>query len=472
MENKVIGSRTAWRLIASVIVAAWAMNSPLVAADRPNIILIMADDLGWGDTGYNGHAQLKTPHLDAMAGAGMRFDRFYAAAPVCSPTRGSCLTGRHPYRYGILNANSGHMRRGEQTLAAILKRQGYATGHFGKWHLGTLTKRLKESNRGGPGGVKNYRPPWEVGFDESFSTEAKVPTWNPMLAPGTQRPYGTHYWTGPGELVKDNLEGDDSRVIMDRVVPFVQSASIKATPFFAVVWFHTPHLPVLAGPRHRKIYATLPESLQHYYGAITAMDEQIGRLRTELRRSGVAESTLLCFCSDNGPERNSAASGSTNGLRGRKRDLFEGGVRVPGLVEWPGKIMPGSVSAIPVTTSDYLPSILELLDLETDIEPLDGISLVPLFNGEMKQRPQPIGFQSGAKLALIDNRYKIIATARGRQKSGGKLDPHAFKLFDLLADAAEKNDLGASHPDIVRKMVGQLEAWRASCRLSESGKDY
>jgi len=133
--------------------------------DRPNIILCMADDLGWADPGFNGNSIIKTPSLDAMAEAGLRFTRFYSAAPVCSPTRGSCLTGRHPYRYGITFANVGHMPKEEVTLAEVLKTQGYATGHFGKWHLGTLTKTEKDSNRGGPRGAKHYSPPWENGFD-------------------------------------------------------------------------------------------------------------------------------------------------------------------------------------------------------------------------------------------------------------------------------------------------------------------
>ncbi len=169
----------------------------LEAADKPNIILIMVDDLGWGDVGFNkwpqpdgkggvqvtGNKIILTPHLDAMAKAGLKFNRFYAAPPVCSPTRGSCVTGRHPYRYGIPFANSGHMKPEELTLAELLKNQGYTTGHFGKWHVGTLTKTVKDANRGGPRGVKHFSPPQANGFDVCFSTESKVPTWDPLLRP-------------------------------------------------------------------------------------------------------------------------------------------------------------------------------------------------------------------------------------------------------------------------------------------------
>ncbi len=148
--------------ILAVVVAGISSDCRVVQADqpaRPNIVLMMADDQGWGDVGYRGHKVLQTPHLDRMAAEGVRLDRFYAAAPVCSPTRGSMLTGRHPFRYGIFGANVGHVPPAEVTIAELLSRAGYRTGHFGKWHLGTLTTTVVESNRGGPRGAKNYSIP-------------------------------------------------------------------------------------------------------------------------------------------------------------------------------------------------------------------------------------------------------------------------------------------------------------------------
>ena len=232
----------------------------------PNIILLMADDMGWGDAGYNGHPALETPHLDSMAAGGLVFHRFYSAAPVCSPTRGSALTGRHPFRYGIYYANTGKLLQSELTLAEVLKLKGYTTGHFGKWHLGTLSKKIRDSNRGGkPGDTIHYSPPWRHGFDVCFSTEAKVPTWDPMIVPEKEAGgvgtgfsqgdfFGTYYWTGEEQMEKDNLEGDDSRVIMDRVIPFIRDAARHDKPFLAVVWFHTPHSPVVAGKDYLYMY--------------------------------------------------------------------------------------------------------------------------------------------------------------------------------------------------------------------------
>jgi arylsulfatase A-like enzyme len=454
----------------------------LVAAEKPNIILVMCDDLGWGDVGFNGNKIIRTPHLDAMAKNSLRFERFYAAAPVCSPTRGSCITGRHPYRYGVYFANTGHMKTEELTLAELLKKHGYATGHFGKWHLGTLTKTETEANRGGPRGIKNFSPPQVNGFDVCFSTESKVPTWDPMLRPKNNKsktwwdptkdngPYGTAYWNEKGARVTENLRGDDSRVIMDRAIPFIRAAVKQEQPFFTIVWFHAPHLPVVAGPEYTKLYAKYSKFAQHYYGCITALDEQVGRLRKELRTLGIADNTLVTFCSDNGPEGNASAPGSAGHFSGRKRSLLEGGIRVPGLVEWPAKIKPGKTD-IPAVTSDYLPTILEIIGAEqTDKRPLDGISLVPLFKGKMKERGQPIGFQSAGQVALISDRYKIYGSG-GRKKEQELMLPK-LKLFDLKKDPSEKKDLAAQHPDIIKKMAVTLKQWRESCRHSDTGGDY
>ena len=331
-------------LLALTLCAAGPAQEDAQAPVRPNVILVMADDLGWGDLGCYGHPDLKTPHLDALAADGLRFTRFHAAAPVCSPTRASCLTGRHPFRAGIRGANSGHLGVDEVTLQGLLGKAGYRTGHFGKWHLGTLTKTLKESNRGGPRGVAHFAPPWQRGFDVCFSTEAKVPTFDPMKSPKGGKPYGTHYWNQQGERVTDNLEGDDSRVIMDRVLPFVSDCAANDSPFFAVVWFHAPHLPVVASEADRKPYAAFDELTQHYYGCITALDREVGRLRATLDELGVGDNTILWFCSDNGPEgKQGKAPGSAGNLRGRKRSLFEGGTRVPGLLSWPKQLPQGTV---------------------------------------------------------------------------------------------------------------------------------
>ncbi|MFN4258153.1 MAG: sulfatase-like hydrolase/transferase [Gemmataceae bacterium] len=472
-----------WRALLFLVgFGLWLVGSMslTLAAERPNIILCMSDDQGWGDVGYNGHPILKTPHLDAMSKSGWRFDRFYAPT-VCSPTRGSVLTGRHPYRYGIFHANVGHLSPREITLATLLKKQGYATGHFGKWHLGTLTKTEKDGNRGGPAGAKAYAPPWEHGFDVCFSTESKVPTWDPLWQPkgnksGTwwdpvtdpaqAQPYGTAYWAN-GKRVTTELRGDDSRIIMDEALPFLRGAVKRRQPFFAVIWFHAPHLPVVAGPEYTKMYEPCSKYEQHYYGCITAMDEQIGRLRRELRQLGVADDTMLWFCSDNGPEgRKGQAPGSEGPFRGRKRDLTEGGIRVPGLLEWPARIPQPRVVSLPCGTVDYLPTILELLDISLPtMRPLDGVSLMPLLDGQMTERPRPLAFELGNQAAWLDNRYKLFVRLRDKQIT-------EVELYDIIADPGETRNLADQQPDLTRKLRAELEAWRASCRSSWAGEDY
>ncbi len=445
---------------------------------KPNIILLMADDMGWGDPAYNGNPVSKTPNLDKMAAEGIVFNRFYASSPVCSPTRGSCLTGRHPYRYGVFFANVGHMRKEEFTLAEALKIKGYVTGHFGKWHLGTLTKTVRDSNRGGiPKDTVHYSPPWENGFDVCFSTEAKVPTWNPMITPpetalgiGNRtegEPYGTAYWTGPGQIATDNLDGDDSRVIMDRVIPFIDDAVQREKPFLAVVWFHTPHLPVLTGERYKKLYSGQSEDIQNFYGSISAMDEQIGRLRSYLKKQKLYDNTIVFFTSDNGPEgvkRGGRTQGSAGLFRGRKRSLYEGGIRVPGLMTWPAVIKGHRSTDMPFSTLDYFPTVMDIVGFSgpSQPEPIDGISMMLFIEGKMRERPVPIGFESRDQQSFMNNRYKIYSGDGGVH----------FELYDLVKDKEEANDIAGQHPEIVEELKRQLTAWRNSCRDSYEGKDY
>ncbi len=442
---------------------------PAESPKAPNIILCMADDQGWGDTGYNGHPILKTPHLDQMAEDGLRFTRFYAAAPVCSPTRGSVLTGRHPMRYGIPWANTGKMPDEEHTLAELLQAQGYRTGHFGKWHLGTLSLTRKDGNRGGRGKA-HYAPPWEHGFDTSFSTESKVPTY--WKEPGYSSNVGTKYWSAHEQVVEEIFVGDDSAFLMNPALEFIREAVKEEKPFLAVIWFHSPHKPVVYDPGHAAQYEKQKGAA--YYGSISAIDHEMGRLRALLQELDIADQTFLAYTSDNGPERGEA--GITKGLRDRKRSLFEGGIRVPGLIVWPEKIPPGQVTDIPAVTSDYLPTVLDILGQwmggEGVDRPIDGISLLPLFDGTMKERPMPIGFLTDRNTrALIDNRYKLVQA--GQRKPGKIADEdERLELYDLKQDPAEKQNLAKTHPDILSRMTEQLNTWMKSVEASSKGMDY
>ena len=449
------------------------------AEDRPNVVLMMADDLGWSDVGFNDGTTIKTPQLDAMAAGGLVFERFYSAAPVCSPTRGSVLTGRHPYRLGIPYANSGLLKPQELTLAEMLRELGYRTAHFGKWHLGTLTKTEVDANRGGPRGVPFFSPPQDNGFDVCLSAESKVPTWDPMWKPRENasgkgwnlmanpekegETYGTHFWDETGAKVTENLRGCASRVIVDRAEPFIRESVAAGKPFFAVVWFHAPHLPVVAGPEYFAMYPDAKTDFhRNYYGCVTAMDEQVGRIREVLRELGVERNTLVAFCSDNGPEGKGPGPGVAEPFIGRKRSLREGGVRVPGVIEWPARIEAGARTKVAAVTSDYLPTIAAAVGAEMTVRPIDGTSLLPVFAGKMTERLTPIGFASRGGAAWHEGKYKLYR--------GGANKP--WTLLDLEDDPSEAKDLATVMPGKVREMARRYEKWRASCSNSEEGGDY
>lgn len=449
----------------------------LAAADdslSPNIILLMSDDQGWGDVGFNGNTRIKTPHLDAMAAAGIRFNRFYAAAPLCSPTRGSCLTGRYPFRFGILAAHTGGMRVGEITIAEMLKKHGYSTGMFGKWHMGWVKPEEVET-RG------FYSPPSHHGFDEYFATTSAVPTWNPTVTPDDWDSWGGKPggpWKGGfpyvhnGDEVKENLSGDDSRIIMDRVIPFIETNRSK--PFFATVWFHAPHEPVVAGEEFKKLYPKAGNARKNYYGCITAMDQQIGRLRTKLREFGLEKKTVIFFCSDNGPADGLAKKGvaSAGLFKGHKHTMYEGGLLVPACVEWPGVIPAGSVTDVRCGTVDYLPTIASIVKDSTakkDSRPIDGIDLRPVIRGDVKTRDRSLffGYRRLHKgidgKAIISSDWKLLQEA----KKNGKV-----RLYDLAKDPFEEHDLSTELPDEVKRLRKQLEELEASCQQSRDGADY
>jgi arylsulfatase A-like enzyme len=431
----------------AVILSAWAGGRVAAApadAKRPNVVLCMTDDQGWGDTGYNGLTKIKTPSLDAMAAAGMRFDRFYAAAPLCSPTRASVLSGRHPFRSGVFNPGS-PFRTEELSLAEAIKPAGYATGHFGKWHLNGV------SGPGKPVPGDDPLNPGRFGFDAWFSVSN----------------YFECDWTFSRNGTPEKVEGDGSDAIVDRALKWIEDVAKGGKPFLVLVWFGNPHTP------HKPTAADLQSAGgDPYYGELVGVDRAMGALRAGLRRLGVADDTMLWFCSDNG----AAGQGSNGTFRGGKGSVWEGGVHVPGLLEWPARVTPGQ-TAVRACTSDLHPTILEAagVTVPKPVLPLDGISLLPLLDGRMTERPRPIGFWHGGgknmdretgHAAWTGNRYKLHKIA-GKKKAGVTCE-----LYDLLEDPSEKKDLAAEKPDVVAAMKAELDAWQDSVLRSLRGDDY
>ncbi len=448
--------------------------------NRPNIVLCMADDQGWGDMAYNGHPALKTPNFDHLAATGLRFDRFYAAAPVCSPTRGSVMTGRHPNRFGCFKWGF-PLRPQEVTIAEVLKKTGYVTGHFGKWHLGSVCK----------GSPVN---PGAKGFDEWFSAPNFFDNDPIMSREGVAAP----------------TPGESSMVTVEAALAFIRKHAAAHQPFLAVVWFGNPHAPHEALEPDRSRYPNQSKKLQNFYGEITAMDRAFGRLRQELRTLGLRENAILWYCSDNGGLPDVGVTGG----RGNKGQIYEGGLRVPALLEWPVRVARPRVTNIPCNTCDIYPTLLEIAGASTDVRrPLDGVSLVPLLDGRMESRPKPMGFWDHPTPGLAVPSKQWMAGLYEAQKAGQEVDDPAYQvleagqitkqypedsfpghaawldwpwklhriekkgpakieLYNLADDPQESRDLAARAPDRTESMRGQLEAWLLSVVRSLNGKDY
>lgn len=450
-----------------------------MAADRPHIVLVMADDHGYGDTGYTGHPFVKTPHLDRLAEEGVVFSRFYAAAPVCSPTRASFMTGRHPFRTNV--PNHGHyMRPQETTLAEALKSAGYVTGHFGKWHIGSVQADSPTS----PGGA---------GFDE----------WLSGLNFFDNDPYlsrNGHY---------EQIEGGGTVISTNATIDFLTKHKDGEKPMLSVTWFpapHDPHEETQPGSDKATLYNEHAKSQAGYFREITLLDEQVGRIRACLKELGIEQNTLFLYCSDNG-----GLVAKSSGGRERKGSIYEGGLRVPAIISWPAKYAAKTVDA-PVFTCDLYPTLLMIAGSKVTAQPqLDGIDLSDIIAGTASKRP-PMGFWHNHTAGQGTWSDRIIKKLMAAQQAGeptphpertlknvnefptfadGDLHGHAawnnwpwklhriqegenitVELYNLAGDPMEASDLSEEQPARAKRMLAALEAWQKSVLGSWSGADY
>ena len=440
-----------------------AQKKPTETAPKTNFLLCMTDDQGWGDTGYNGHPELKTPELDKMAAEALRFDRFYVAAPICSPSRGGFMTGRSPARYGIKTYGYG-LRPEEVTLGELAKSAGYMTAHLGKWHLGPVKK-------------DNPVNPHAQGFDHYIAHDN---------------------FYDIGQNLSDNgadptpFEGETSDHLATIALDFVKKAHDANQPFLAVVWFPSPHNPHRGSEADVALYKDSKN--KHYYAELTGVDRAMGTLRRGLRDLRIADNTMVLFCSDNGP----TGPGIAGGLRGKKGSLWEGGLRVPGIIEWPARIPKPAQTSIPATTMDLFPTIRAVLKEEKSLigfkhdAPMDGINILPLFAGEWKRRPTPIGFgmvsATHVKGSWIDGKFlkgwwrsfKMPRFKDPRDDFDGTrgvwLD-NDFKLkdgrlYNLATDREEKVDVANEYPEKLASMKDALAKWQSNVTRSLCGDDY
>ncbi|MGC1272842.1 MAG: sulfatase-like hydrolase/transferase [Planctomycetaceae bacterium] len=445
--------------IAALVVSATghAKSRDELAGSKPNVLVILCDDLGYGDLGCFGHPVMRTPNLDRLASEGVRLTSCYSASPVCSPSRAGLMTGRTPSRAGVYDwipdGHVAYLPTSEFTIPELLKQAGYDTCHAGKWHL---NGKFNSDEQPQPG---------DHGFDHWFSTQNNA------------RP--TH--ENPTNFVRNGqevgpLEGFSCQLVADEAIGWLEGRSDES-PFFLYVCFHEPHERIASPADLTATYLddegsqARNEKQAEFFANVTNMDAAVGRLLAALKDRGVEDETLVVFTSDNGPEtlsRSDHCYGSTGSLRGRKLWLYEGGIRVPGIVRWPGVLPAGEVNDVPVCSLDLLPTLCELAGVAPPADrPLDGTSLVPLFAGERFAREKPLAWDyfnslGDPKAVMRIDDYVVlghrIAPDAETNHTRENVSPRTmevikaaqlgeFEMYDLRTDRAQTNDLATRQRD-------------------------
>jgi arylsulfatase A-like enzyme len=401
---------------------------------RPNVVLIVADDLGYGDLGVHGGKDIPTPNIDKLAAQGTRCSSGYVSCPYCSPTRAGLLTARYQQRFGH-EFNPGGVKNAEEvfglsldekTVAERVKPAGYATALVGKWHLGTARKFQ----------------PLSRGFDEFYGFLGGAHPYFPVASPENPIQRGFDPVEPPAYLT--DAITSEAESFIDRN---------KERPFLLYVAYNAVHNPQHAKPEHlEKFKAIADERRRTYAGMLASLDEGVGKVLAKLDETGLDKDTLVFFVSDNGgPE----ANGSTNGpLNGQKATTWEGGIRVPYLVRWPGKVPAGAEYRQPVIQLDITPTILAATGVSVpDADKLDGVNLLPFLSGENKAAPhERLYWRFGPQIALREGDWKLLKV-RGDSE---------LRLYNLASDIGETRDLASTEPERVKKLQAAWDAWNGT----------
>lgn len=437
-----------------------------VHAERPNLIFIFADDWGWGDLGCHGHPYVKTPHIDRLAREGTDFYRFTVASGVCSPSRTAVMTGQFPARYNI----DGHfawvshnakrnmpdwLSTEAPTLPRFLKQAGYATAHFGKWHLSNDM-------------IPDSPLPSAYGYDE----------------------YGAFNCAGEQMPVHEDA---------DYAIRFIEASQRARKPFFVNLWIHEPHTPFHTLPKYRWRFRELDSEADNIYASVLShADDRIGEVLAALDRLGIADETLVVFSSDNGPARAArslplelmydtatgagfgiaAAKGITGGRKGYKGALFEGGIGVPFIARWPGRVPAGVVdNTTLISAVDLLPTFCELaeIDLPQDYCP-DGVSQVMALYGKATPlREQPLFWKTQAAWPANPQKpfhWAATAVVYKHWKLVCNEDQTVCQLFDLAIDPLEQKDVGSFNPEVVDSLRERINQWQATLPQRPTGSVF
>jgi arylsulfatase A len=438
--------------VLSLVFGCLGMFAKDAGARQPNVILIYTDDQGSVDVNCYGAKDLITPSLDDLAIRGVRFTQFYAAAPVCSPSRAAMLTGRVPQRAGVPgNVSSMHGKSGmpaeQVTIAEMMKQAGYATAHVGKWHLGYTPETM----------------PTGQGFDSSFGHMGGcIDNWSHFFYwQGPNRhdlwQNGEHIWRD-GEFFPDLMvqQGHD----------FIEQN--KDQPFFLYWAINLPHYPLQGTDKWRKKYEHLPAPRRMYNAFVSTMDESIGKLLAKLDELKLREDTIVIFQSDHGhshEERTFGGGGSAGPYRGAKFSLFEGGIRVPAMISWPGKLPAGEVRSQMATACDWMPTIADLAGVERPDRKLDGRSIAKVIRSSEAESPhKQFHWQSGGgknpQWAVRDGDWKLIGNPRDTSNKAPVGKGDARFLVNLADDVSEMKNLAGDNPEIVSRLEKLHDAWR------------
>jgi len=422
------------------------MPSAAAADPRPNIVLVLADDLGYGELGCYGNAAAVTPHLDRFAAEGLRLTDCHSAGSVCSPSRSALLTGRHPYRNGVFTwipeGSPIHLRTSEHALPKLLHAAGYDTCHVGKWHLNGLFNDPAQPQ------PSDHGYAWWLGTQNNAAPSHAFP----------------ENFVRNGQSV-GKIEDHSAPFIAREAVTWLETKRDRTKPFFLAVWAHEPHYPIASAERYEKQHAGIADAEERTYRAnVTQLDDAFGAVMKSLDALGLTENTLVIFTSDNGPEGDGTKGpgrGLAGGLRGRKRSMYEGGHRVPGMVRWPARIKPGTTSDLPVVGSDFFVTMLAAAGVAPAADrKLDGTSLLPLLSGGRVDRRVPLYWRWGGKVAYREGDWKIVVDESLEKP----------ELYDLAADRAEAHDLAAREPERLAAMMARLRAHTAE--IEGEGPDW
>lgn len=454
------------RQLVAAFVAGCVLLSATMFAQRndkrqkkPNVIVIYTDDQGSLDLNIYGAKDLQTPNVDALARRGVRFTQFYAAAPVCSPSRASLMTGRFPQRAGLAtNATSekggkNEMPTTQVTMAEMFKAAGYKTGHIGKWHIGYSPATM----------------PNQQGFDYSFGHMG-----------GCIDNYSHYfYWQGPNrhdlwrngeEIWEDGKYFPD--LMVDEATRFLERS--KDEPFFLYFALNIPHYPLQGQAKWRDYYKDLPSPRKNYAALVSTMDEKIGVVLDKLRALGLEENTIVVYQSDHGhseEERTFGGGGYSGPYRGSKFSLLEGGIRVPAIISWPGHIAQNEVREAMAFNIDWFPTVAELCDVPLPERKIDGKSLVKVIRSEKASAAhdtfiwQSGGNKEGPQWAVREGDWKLLHNPIGDKVFGNENDGDHLYLFNIREDVGEQKNLAAETADVVSRLRQKYEAWAKEVTL-------